>query len=362
MDDRRSGAFGTRSKMIRRGCPVWSRLNLLRAGSFCLLPGLILAMAGCTQPVATTGRDATTQAASSSAASTQPGTKWTVDQLKQAVAPVRAGRKLTPQKWPNKARVAVCLSFDIDNESPTLAQGITLPVPLSGEEYGATVGLPRVLALLDREKLPASFYLPAVSGILAPDMVPQIMKSGRHEIGVHGWIHEDLPALNNAAEEERLLQQVVDYVTKTTGKRPVGNRAPSWAFSNFTIDLLRKANFEYDTSLMAMDEPYELVSNGQATGMVELPVDWIQDDGLYFGVTGTMPSAELVFQTFREEFDRAYQEGTMFMLTMHPHIVGHRSRIGHLEKLIAYMKSKPGVWFATGQQIAEFVAPAARTK
>jgi len=291
----------------------------------------------------------------------QPGTTWSIDQLKQAVAPVRAGRKLTP-KWPNGARVAVCLSFDIDNESPTLAQGITLPVPLSGEEYGAIVGLPRILALLDREKLPASFYLPGVSAVLAPEMVPEIMKSGRHEIGVHGWIHEDLPALNNASEEERLLQQVIDYVTKAIGKRPVGNRAPSWAFSNFTIDILRKANFEYDTSLMAMDEPYELMSNGQPTGIVELPVDWIQDDGLYFGPTGTMPSAELVFQTFREEFDRAYQEGTMFMLTMHPHVIGHRSRIGHLEKFISYMKSKPGVWFATGEQIAEFVMPAARAK
>jgi peptidoglycan-N-acetylglucosamine deacetylase len=288
----------------------------------------------------------------------QPGIKWSEDHLKQAVAPVRAGRSLTPRAWPNQARVAVCLSFDIDNESPTLARGITLPVPLSGEEYGATQGLPRILTLLDREGLPASFYVPAVSAILAPEMIPAILKSGRHEIGVHGWIHEDLPELNNAVEEERLLHQVIDYVTKTTGRRPVGNRAPSWAFSNFTIDLLRKAGFEYDSSLMAKDEPYELMSNGQATGIVELPVDWIQDDGLYFGPTGTMPSADLVFQTFEEEFDRAYQEGTMFMLTMHPHISGHRSRIGQLEKLIAHMKSKSGVWFATGQQIADYVQPA----
>jgi peptidoglycan/xylan/chitin deacetylase (PgdA/CDA1 family) len=290
----------------------------------------------------------------------QPGIKWTEDQLKQAVAPVRAGKSLTPKTWPNQGRVAVCLSFDLDNESPTLAQGITLPVPLSGEQYGATQGLPRILSLLDREGLPASFYVPAVSAILAPEMIPAIMKSGRHEIGVHGWIHEDLPELNNAAEEDRLLHQVVDYVTKTTGHRPVGNRAPSWAFSNFTIDLLRAAGFEYDSSLMARDEPYELVSKGQPTRIVELPVDWIQDDGLYFGPTGTMPSADLVFQTFEEEFDRAYQEGTMFMLTMHPHIAGHRSRIGHLEKLIAHMKSKPGVWFATGQQIADYVQPALR--
>lgn len=291
----------------------------------------------------------------------QPGTKWSEAQLKQAVAPVRAGRKLTPKSWPNGGKVAVCLSFDIDNESPTLAQGITLPVPLSGEQYGATQGLPRILALLDRERLPASFYIPAVSAILAPEMIPAIMKSGRHEIGVHGWIHESLPDLNDAAEEERLLNQVIDYLTRTTGKRPVGHRAPSWAFSNYTMDLLLKAGFDYDSSLMAMDEPYELMSNGTATGMVELPVDWIQDDGIYFGPTGTMPSAELAFQTYREEFDLAYQEGTMFMLTMHPQISGHRSTMGHFDKLIAYIRSKPGVWFATGQQIAAYVKQPAGT-
>ena len=285
----------------------------------------------------------------------QPGTNWTEDQLRAAVAPARAGRKLTPRSWPNGARVAVCLSFDIDNESPTLAEGITLPVPLSGEEYGATQGIPRILALLDREQIPASFYTPAVSAILAPDMLPAIMKSGRHEIGVHGWIHESLPDLDDKVEEERLLRDVVEYVTKVTGKRPVGNRAPSWAFSNYTMDLLRKIGFEYDSSLMAMDQPYELMSNGQDTGIIELPVDWIQDDGLYFGPTGTMPSADLVFQSFTQEFDRAYAERTMFMLTMHPHISGHRSRIDQLEKLIAHMKSKPGVWFATGQQIADYV-------
>lgn len=307
------------------------------------------------QPAAAPTTQAATSIAQPTAPRAQPGTKWTEDQLRQAVAPVRAGRKLTPKRWPSGARVAVCVSFDIDNESPTLAQGITLPVPLSEGEYGATEGLPRILALLDQQNIPASFYMPGVSAMLAPQMIPEIMKSGRHEIGVHGWIHENLPDLNDAVEEERLLNQVIDYVTKATGKRPVGNRAPSWAFSQHTMGLLRKAGFEYDSSLMAMDEPYELVSNGQPTGMVELPVEWIQDDGLYFGRTGTLPSPELVFQIYREEFDRAYQDGTMLMLTLHPQTSGHRSRIVHLEKLISYMKSKPGIWFATAKQIADYV-------
>ena len=118
-----------------------------------------------------------------------PGLKRSVEELKRAAAAVRAGRILTPKAWPNGARVAVCVSFDIDNESPLLARDLNpLPTALSETEYGATEGLPRILAVLDRERVPASFYLPAVSAALAPDMIPAIQKSGRHEIALHGWI------------------------------------------------------------------------------------------------------------------------------------------------------------------------------
>ncbi len=127
------------------------------------------------------------------AQSGQPGTKWTDDQLKQAVAPARVGKKLTPRTWPNGARVAVGLSFDVDNESYLLAAGQTSPTTLSAADFGAQSGLPRILDLLDRHKIPATFFIPAVSAILHPEMIPAIMKPGRHEIGVHGWIHESPP-------------------------------------------------------------------------------------------------------------------------------------------------------------------------
>jgi peptidoglycan/xylan/chitin deacetylase (PgdA/CDA1 family) len=140
-----------------------------------------------------------------------------------------------------------------------------------------------------------------------------------------------------------------------TGARPIGYRAPSWAFSKHTMGLIRKAGFTYDSSLMAMDEPYELLSDGQPTGLIELPVEWILDDAPYFGSAGSLPSPELIFRVYKDEFDRAYQDGTMLMLTMHPHVIGHRSRIVHLETLIAYMKTKPDVWFATAAQIAAAV-------
>jgi peptidoglycan/xylan/chitin deacetylase (PgdA/CDA1 family) len=293
----------------------------------------------------------------------QPGLKWSDDQIRKTAHHVRAGRKLTPKTWPNGARVAVCLSVDPDNFSIALNAGNTNPVPISAGEYGALEGLPRMLKLFDKHQIPASFYIPAVSAMLHPEMVPAIMKSGRHEIGVHGWIHENLPALKDAALEERLLTQSIAYLTKVTGKRPVGFRAPSWAFSPHTLGLIRKAGFLYDSSLMAMDEPYEIVADGQPTGLIELPIEWILDDFPYFSgnASGSLPAPELVFQIYKQEFDVAYEERTLVMLTTHPHVVGHRSRAAQLDQLIAYMKSKPGVWFATAEQIARAVQQPSRT-
>jgi peptidoglycan/xylan/chitin deacetylase (PgdA/CDA1 family) len=214
-----------------------------------------------------------------------------------------------------------------------------------------------VLALLDQQQVPASFYIPAMSAMLHPQMIQDIMKSGRHEIGVHGWVHENYPIVNDAAKEQKLLTQSIDYLTKVVGKRPVGFRAPSWAYSPHTLEQVQKAGFLYDSSFMGMDEPYVLVSNGKSTGLLELPISWIADDYPYYEpeAAGALPSPDAVFQIYKDEFDGAYQEKTMFILTMHPHITGHRSRIAVVDKLIAYMKSKPGVWFATLEQIASYV-------
>jgi peptidoglycan/xylan/chitin deacetylase (PgdA/CDA1 family) len=286
---------------------------------------------------------------------TQPGIRWTDDQLRQAVAPARVGRRLTPQSWPGNARVAVCLSFDVDNESYLLARGETSPTTLSAADFGAESGLPRILQLLDRHQVPASFFIPAVSAILHPEMIPAILKPGRHEIGVHGWIHESLVPLADTNEEERLMNKAIEYLTNAVGKRPVGYRAPAWAFSKHTIPLLRRSGFLYDSSLQAMDEPYELVSNGENTGIIELAIDWTLTETPYLGRGGTMPSPEELFKLYREEFDGAYEQGTMFVLTLHPHVSGHRAPLHHLDELIAYMKSKPDVWFATAEQIALYL-------
>ena len=199
----------------------------------------------------------------------QPGTKWSEGQMRDAIDVARVGRKLTPKSWPNGNRVAVCLSFDTDTEAPHLRDGTTSPTTISAADFGAQAGVPRILRMLDRYQVPATFFMTAVDAMLHPEMLTAIQKSGRHEVGVHGWIHEFTPRLE-PGEEERLLDQAIEYLTKATGKRPVGYRAPSWAFSGITLDLIQKKGFLYDSSLQALDEPYEIVSRGKPTGIVEL--------------------------------------------------------------------------------------------
>ncbi len=284
----------------------------------------------------------------------QPGTRWTDEQLRQAVDLARVGRKLTPKAWPNGARVAVCLSFDDDTEAPLLRDGTTSPTTLSASDFGAESGTPRIVKMLDQYQVPATFFVTAVDAMLHPEMLASILKSGRNEVGVHGWIHEFPPRLAEG-EEERLLDRAIEYLTKATGKRPVGYRAPSWAFSPVTLDLIRKKGFLYDSSLQALDEPYEILSRGKDTGVVELAIDWTLTETPYLGQNGHMPSPELLYQLYKDEFDGAYKEGTMFVLTLHPYLSGHRAPMRHLEEFVAYMKSKPGVWFATCEQVTRYL-------
>jgi peptidoglycan/xylan/chitin deacetylase (PgdA/CDA1 family) len=208
--------------------------------------------------------------------------------------------------------------------------------------------------MLDKYRVPATFFMTGVDAMLHPDMVAAVMKPGRHEIGVHGWIHE-LPTRLTEAEEERLLDQAIEYLTKATGKKPQGYRAPSWAFSTSTLDLILKKGFLYDSSLQALDEPYEVMSRGKNTGLVELAIDWTLTETPFLGQNGKMPSPELLYQLYRDEFDGAYAEGTLFVLTLHPYLSGHRAPMKHLDEFVAYMKAKPGVWFATGAQVAQYV-------
>ena len=284
-----------------------------------------------------------------------PSWEWSEDSIRKVVGAVRAGRSLQPKQWPGGARVAVLLSFDVDNESVSLRFGEPTVGALSQGEYGARVALGRVVNLLDRHRIPSSFFIPAVSLMLHPEMADVIKAAGHHEFAVHGWIHE-MNTQVPADVERDLVQRALEYLTRVTGTKPVGYRAPSWNFSPATLSIIRDLGFMYESSMMSDDRPYELLQNGQPTGIVEIPVEWILDDAPLFNVQGgNYASPREVAQVWIDEFDKAWEERTMFVLTMHPHIIGHRSRIVALELLIDHIRKKDGVWFATHRQAVEYV-------
>jgi peptidoglycan/xylan/chitin deacetylase (PgdA/CDA1 family) len=282
-----------------------------------------------------------------------PPWRWPEERWRALTARVSAGRRLRPASWPGGALCAVALSFDVDQETVELRDGGASIGRLSQGEYGSRAGLPRILALLERHGARASFFVPAVAGLLHPDDLRRIAAAG-HEVGLHGWIHEWNSELDAASERELLLRSA-DALERLAGARPVGMRTPSWDFSPSTLPIARELGLLYDSSLMADDDCYELLLDGAPSGVVELPVEWIRDDAPYLTMHRagslrpyTPPSALL--EIFRAELDAACAEGGVFQLTLHPHLIGHRSRIGILDELLRDLRGR-GVWVATHAEV-----------
>ena len=281
--------------------------------------------------------------------------QWDEGTWRGHVGQVRAGRPLRP-RWPDGARVAVALSFDSDHETISLRDGETAPGKLSQGEYGARVGARRILALLADRGLPATFFMPAVSALLHPEEVCRYAAEG-HEVALHGWIHERIATLRPGEERELTLRSA-DVLERATGTRPRGIRTPSWDFTPDTFDIVRELGLAYDSSLMADDEPYEILHRGEPSGVVEIPVEWIRDDAVYFPPLRPAVSPRDVLAVWIDEFEGAYAEGGLFQLTMHPHVIGHRSRMVVLAGLLDHIATRPGVWPATHAQLADHVLTA----
>src|SRR5207302_4066099 len=170
--------------------------------------------------------------------------------------------------------------------------------------------------------VPGTFYVPAVAALLHPDEQRQVIAEG-HEIGIHSWIHELNSVLPYDAEKD-LMQRAADTLEKITGARPVGARTASWDFSPHTLRITKEMGLLYDSSLMADEDCYELILEGEPTGVVELPVEWVRDDAVYFlmqrvGVCRPYTPPTDVLDIFRRELDAAHAEGGLYQLTCHPH-------------------------------------------
>lgn len=271
---------------------------------------------------------------------------------------VRAGRPLRPASWPGGARFAVAFSFDCDHECFELGAGGAAVGRLAWGEFGRRVGVPRILDALRRHAVPASFYVPAACALIDPDEPRRIVAAG-HEVGMHGWLHENNSRLDRATERDLMLR-ARDVLERTAGVAPVGFRSANWDLSPHTIALVQELGLEYDTSLMADDSCYELLVDGVASGIVEVPVEWLRDDAVYLlfnrePATRPWTTPDEVYAIFRRELEGAAREGGLFQLVLHPFVIGYRSRLWIVEKLIEDARTLGGAWFGTHAEVARWV-------
>jgi len=267
-------------------------------------------------------------------------------------------------EWKDGARCVVCLTFDYDAEISwrNILRRNNIerdnPVVLSIGEYAPRAAIPRILKLLQKHDIKAGFFIPGEVAERYTDSVTEIHQAG-HEIGHHGYSHKN-PARSSVEEEKEELVRGTDVLSRITGHKPKGYRAPAADMSQHTYSLLIEHGMTYNSTMMNDDVPYIVEIEGKE--IVELPMRWMLDDWPYFGFNmypaleyqSGISSQEKVFEIWSGEFEAIYDEGLYFMLTMHPQIIGVPSRSKMLGRLIELMKSKGDVWFATPKEIADY--------
>jgi len=269
-------------------------------------------------------------------------------------------------RWPDRIRAAACFTFDLDAESPILfdhPESAGWLDVMSHQAYGPRTAVPRLLRLLDRRGVRATFFVPGYTAKRWPAAVRAIRDAG-HEIAHHGYLHEGARSAPDLATEEARLLRGFDALDRVAGVRPVGYRAPNWQLGYATPGLLAKHGFRYDSGLMDADHPYHLAVSGKpdAPTIVELPAHWSLDDWEPYnylpGITGSgvIASPADVLARWTLELEALVDEGGLFMLTNHPFVSGRASRVAALETLIERAQAIDGLWIATAEEIAAWVA------
>lgn len=263
-----------------------------------------------------------------------------------------------PPAWPNGAKCAVMLTFDFDAETLWISRdpvNVRRPGVLSQGAYGGKVGVPKILELLREEGLKGTFFVPGWTAEKYLDRMEAIVKDG-HEVGHHGYLHEWIDP-DYPDKEREALEKGLESLKTTVGIRPTGYRSPAGETSTNMIALLSEYGFLYDSSLMDDINPYRHVLEDGTRGPIELPWHWSIDDAPYalFSIKNPRPimTNEHILSIWKQEFMEIYRWGGLVNVLTHPQIIGRPSRLAMLREFIAFMNRYPGVWFATGKEVAQ---------
>jgi peptidoglycan/xylan/chitin deacetylase (PgdA/CDA1 family) len=265
-------------------------------------------------------------------------------------------------RWPSGKQVAVYITVAL---SPASApEGITAADMASSlGRFGMNEGLDFVADLLARHRLKSTFAVPAVIAEINPARLMAVAKAG-HEIAAMGVRHEDTSQMSRAEEAERIAF-ATETLERVVGRRPFGwyalsrqkDRYAGGATSAHTFDLLREAGYHWFGNGMADDIPYYTVTDfASREALLTLPYYYHFDDQYFslFPVAGTgLENADMLARNWRGEFDAQYRRGRMFSVVLHPQHAGFGHRLELVDRFLAYMMSRPGVWAATGSEIAE---------
>jgi len=268
-------------------------------------------------------------------------------------------KTLEKVEWPEGAKCAVTLSFDFDSNTlmyyyPRERRSIT---ETTGFEFGARVGLPRILNLLGKYDIKTTFFTPGMTAEIYPEEVKEIAERG-HEVGCHGYKHEAPNSFKTREEEKKVLEKSKKIIKELTGQEPKGWRKPGGDFSPHTLDLLHEAGFIYIATGKADDIPFRWMFDEGRKSIISIPLTWEFADSLYmsFGPRqgGTLGAPSVAFEVWSSEFNAMYRLGRFFNVAFHPFVTGRGYCLSTFEKLIQHIRRYSNIWFARYFDIAKW--------
>jgi len=282
-----------------------------------------------------------------------------------------------------KKDIQCAFGVDVDAVAGWLGSygGEDSPDDISRGLFAGEVGVPRLLKFFERTHITATWFIPGHSVETFPEQTKMIVDAG-HEVGLHGYSHEN-PIAMSPEQEEAVLDRCIELLSSVSGKRPTGYVAPWWEFSHVTNELLLKRGIKYDHSLMHRDfECYYVrvgdkwtkidfdkpadkwmraLERGKETDLIEIPANWYLDDLPPMMFIKSAPNSHGftnprdIEQMWRDQFDYVYREydEAIFPITIHPDVSGRPQVILMLERLVSYITSHSGVRFCTFDEIAD---------